>query len=229
MLALCETVDCRRSRLLAYFGQPGSAACGNCDTCLIPPESWDGTVAAQKLLSTVLRLQRERGQKFGAGQSIDILLGKITDKVTQFRHDELTVFGIGTDLRESEWRGVVRQLLAAGLLAVEGEYGTLVLTDRSGDVLRGGRTVMMRREPERVRPPKARSAPAPGIDLPAEAEEQKLPAYVIFHDATLRAIATLRPATLDELGTVSGVGQNKLAKFGQQVLDTLASPDQAES
>jgi ATP-dependent DNA helicase RecQ len=239
MLALCETVDCRRSRLLAYFGQPGTSGCGNCDTCLIPPESWDGTVAAQKLLSTVLRLQRERGQKFGAGQSIDILLGKTTEKVTQFRHDELSVFGIGADLRESEWRGVVRQLLASSLLAVEGEYGTLALTDRSGDVLRGDLTVMMRREPERVRAPKARSASsaAPAADMPQEAapvferlrawraavaKEQKLPAYVIFHDATLRAIATLHPTTLEQLGTVSGVGQNKLAKFGQQVLDTLA-------
>jgi ATP-dependent DNA helicase RecQ len=240
MLALCETVDCRRSRLLAYFGQPGTAPCGNCDTCLIPPESWDGTVPAQKLLSTVLRLHRERGQKFGAGQSIDILLGKTTEKVTQFKHDELTVFGIGADLRESEWRGVVRQLLAAGLLAVEGDYGTLVLTDRSAEVLRGELTVMMRREPERVRPPKARSsAPAAApADFPAEAQplferlrawratvakDQKLPAYVIFHDATLRAIAALRPSTLAELGTVSGVGQNKLDKFGQQVLETLAA------
>jgi ATP-dependent DNA helicase RecQ len=246
MLALCETVSCRRSQMLAYFGQPdavdqtGADGCGNCDTCLTPPESWDGTVPAQKLLSTVLRLQRERGQKFGAGQSIDILLGKTTDKVTQFRHDQLTVFGIGTDLRESEWRGVVRQLLAAGLLAVEGDYGTLVLTDRSAEVLRGSLTVMMRREPERVRPPrqaKARAA-ADVADMPAEAaplfdrlrawrtsvaKEQKVPPYVIFHDATLRAIATMRPTTLDELGTVSGVGQSKLAKFGQQVLDALES------
>jgi ATP-dependent DNA helicase RecQ len=240
MLALCETVDCRRSRLLAYFGQPGTAGCGNCDTCLLPPESWDGTIAAQKLLSTVLRLQRERGQKFGAGQSIDILLGKTTEKITQFKHHELTVFGIGTDLRESEWRGVVRQLLAAGLLAVEGDYGTLVLTDRSAEVLRGDLTVMMRREPERVRPPKARSSTpaATPADFPAEAQplferlrawraavakDQKLPAYVIFHDATLRAIAALRPSTLAELGTVSGVGQSKLDKFGQQVLETLAA------
>ena len=237
MLALCETVSCRRSQLLAYFGQSGAEGCGNCDTCLNPPESWDGTIPAQKLLSTVLRLQRERGQKFGAGQSIDILLGKTTEKVTQFRHDQLTVFGIGTDLRDSEWRGVVRQLLAAGLLAVEGDYGTLVLTDRSADVLRGDLKVMMRREPERVRAAKAPRARAAVSDLPEEAgarferlrvwrasmaKEQGVPAYVIFHDATLRSIATLRPATLAELGTVSGVGQNKLAKFGQQVLDALA-------
>src|SRR5258705_10962871 len=121
MLALCETVECRRVQLLAYFGQQ-STACGNCDTCLSPPESWDGTVAAQKLLSTVVRLLNERRQKFGAGQIIDILLGKATPKVTQHGHDSLKVFGIGTELRDTEWRGVVRQLLAQGLLAVEGDY-----------------------------------------------------------------------------------------------------------
>src|SRR3954471_11129350 len=161
MLALCETVACRRGQLLAYFGQAHPGACGNCDTCLEPPEAWDGTIAAQKMLSTVLRLQRERGQKFGAGQSIDILLGRETEKVTQFRHHELSTFGIGTELREAEWRGVVRQLLAQGLLAVEGDYGTLVLTDERGSVLRKERQVMMRREPERAaRAPKARSAKA---------------------------------------------------------------------
>ncbi len=240
MLALCETVSCRRSQLLAYFGQTAEQTCGNCDTCLEPPESWDGTVAAQKLLSTVLRLHRERGQKFGAGQSIDILLGRKTDKVVQFRHDELSVFGIGADLRESEWRGVVRQLLAQGLLAVEGEYGTLVLTERSAEVLRKELRVMMRREPERApRAPKARSGGGTALieDLAPEAvplferlrawrgataKEQGVPAYVVFHDATLRQVATLRPSTLAELGTVNGVGENKLAKFGQQVLDVLA-------
>jgi ATP-dependent DNA helicase RecQ len=237
MLALCETVNCRRGQLLAYFGQAAPASCGNCDTCTDPPESWDGTIAAQKLLSTILRLQRERGQKFGAGQSIDILLGKKTDKVVQFHHDELSVFGIGADLRESEWRGVVRQLLAQGMLAVEGDYGTLVLTERSNAVLRREQSVMLRREVERVRTkaPKPRAAT---VEIPPEAEplferlrawrgtvakEQGMPAYVIFHDATLRQIAALRPGTLAELGTVSGVGENKLAKFGQQVLDTLAA------
>ena len=243
MLALCETVSCRRAQLLAYFGQKDEATgCGNCDTCLTPPESWDGTVPAQKLLSTVLRLQRERGQKFGAGQAIDILLGKQTDKVRQFRHDELKVFGIGADLRDQEWRGVVRQLLAARYLAVEGEYGTLVLTATSAEVLRGEVKVMMRREaPKPARAPRARTATpaaaAAAADFPAEAapdferlrawraataKEQGVPAYVIFHDATLKAIAALRPASLAQLGTVSGVGQSKLTKFGQQVLDTLA-------
>jgi ATP-dependent DNA helicase RecQ len=238
MLALCETVQCRRVQLLAYFGEK-STACGNCDTCLAPPQSWDGTVPAQKLLSTVLRLQRERNQKFGAGQSIDILLGKKTDKVVQHGHDSLTVFGIGTDLREPEWRGVVRQLLAQGLLAVEGEYGTLVLTESSAEVLSRQRQVMMRREPERTASAAktAKSRGTTSVDLPAEAaplferlrawrgataKEQGVPAYVIFHDATLRQIATERPSTLTELGAVSGVGENKLAKYGQQILELLA-------
>ncbi len=240
MLALCETVECRRTRLLAYFGQD-SEACGNCDTCLNPPQSWDGTIAAQKLLSTVFRLQRERGQKFGAGQSIDILLGRRTDKVAQHNHDTLTVFGIGTDLGESEWRGVVRQLLAQGLLAVEGDYGTLTLTDASASVLSREREVKLRREPERTARSggggrSGRSKGTPAVELPAEAavvferlrawraataKEAGMPAYVIFHDATLRQIAIEAPAGLAALGTVSGVGENKLAKYGQQILDTL--------
>jgi ATP-dependent DNA helicase RecQ len=239
MLALCETVECRRIQLLAYFGQH-SDPCGNCDTCLSPPESWDGTVAAQKLLSTVFRLERERRQKFGAGQVIDILLGRRTDKVAQHGHDSLTVFGVGTELRDTEWRGVVRQLLAKGLLAVEGDFGTLVLTDASADVLARQRQVLLRREPERAaraakaaRPRRTAPAELPEEAVPvfeqlrawraATAKEQGVPAYVIFHDATLREIATGAPATLDELGTVSGVGENKLAKYGQQILDTLSA------
>ncbi|MEH1128401.1 DNA helicase RecQ [Micromonospora sp. CPCC 206061] len=241
MLALCETVECRRTQILAYFGEQ-SAACGNCDTCLAPPESWDGTVAAQKLLSTVLRLARERGQKFGAGQSIDILLGRQSDKVVQHRHDSLSTFGIGTELSESEWRGVVRQMLAQGLLAVEGEYGTLALTEGSGAVLRKEREVRLRREAPRtasarVAKPRASGGTA-AMEMPPEAapvferlrawraataKEQGVPAYVIFHDATLRQIATESPTSLAALGTVSGVGENKLAKFGQQILDTLAN------
>ncbi|MFD8378547.1 DNA helicase RecQ [Streptomyces sp. NPDC059679] len=250
MLALCETVECRRVGLLAYFGQQ-STACGNCDTCLTPAESWDGTVPAQKLLSTVVRLKRERNQKFGAGQVIDILLGKKTAKVIQFDHDALSVFGIGTELREAEWRGVVRQLLAQGLIAVEGDYGTLVLSESSGEVLGGQRQVMLRREPERApRAAKSSSSAAKSgksgraaapVDLPPEAvplferlrawrgataKEQGVPAYVIFHDATLRQIATLSPGTLAELGAVSGVGENKLAKYGEQILETVAAAEE---
>ncbi|XVV01906.1 DNA helicase RecQ [Actinosynnema sp. CA-248983] len=241
MLGLCETVECRRVRLLEYFGQSGEP-CGNCDTCITPPETWDGTIPAQKVLSTVYRLRNERRQKFGAGQTIDILLGRKTAKVIQFDHDALKVFGIGTELNESGWRGVVRQLLAQGFLAVEGEYSTLVLTPAAEEVLYKGRKVMMRREPERKAAAKAvkaaKPAKAPVAEMPAEAEpvfeklrswraatarEQGVPAYVIFHDATLRQIATLSPTTLDELGTVNGVGENKLAKYGQQILDELAT------
>ncbi|MDX3538281.1 DNA helicase RecQ [Streptomyces sp. MB09-01] len=242
MLALCETVDCRRTRLLEYFGQTGEP-CGNCDTCLTPAESWDGTVPAQKLLSTVWRLARERRQKFGAGQIIDILQGKKTAKVIQFDHDGLSVFGIGADLSTAEWRGVVRQLLAARLLAVEGDYGTLVLTDDSGEVLGGRRSVPMRKEKAPAGPAKKESGSRSGkgarvpVDLPAGAEpfflalrawraatarEQGVPAYVVFHDATLREIATRLPATEAELGTIGGVGEAKLAKYAQGVLDTLA-------
>jgi len=239
MLALCETVECRRTQLLAYFGQQ-TDACGNCDTCLSPPEAWDGTIAAQKLLSTVFRLDRERRQRFGAGQVIDILLGKETPKVIQFAHTSLKVFGIGAELRDSEWRGVVRQLLAHGLLAVQGDYGTLVLTDSSSEVLSGQRRVLLRREPARpARTEKpARTRRTAPVDLPEEAvsvfeqlrawrataaKEQGVPAYVIFHDATLRQIAAESPASLAELGTVSGIGENKLAKYGQQILAILTA------
>ncbi|WP_433386533.1 DNA helicase RecQ [Micromonospora sp. KLBMP9576] len=240
MLALCETVRCRRGQLLDYFGEQATGACGNCDTCLSPPESWDGTVAAQKLLSTVFRLDRERNQRFGAGHCVDILLGRTTDKITQHGHDSLTVFGIGDELREAEWRGVVRQLLAEGLLAVEGDYGTLALTEASAEVLGRRRTVMMRREPEKVassRSAKPRGAATVVAELSpsaaglferlrawraATAKEQGVPAYVIFHDATLRQIATDAPGSLAELSGVNGVGENKLAKYGEQILAVLA-------
>ncbi|MFI6014868.1 DNA helicase RecQ [Streptomyces sp. NPDC051243] len=256
MLALCETAQCRRGQLLAYFGQdPDPVGCGNCDTCLTPPETWDGTIAAQKVLSTVVRLQRERGQKFGAVQIVDILLGKRTGKVIQFDHDQLSVFGIGEELTEGEWRGVIRQLLAQGLLAVEGEYGTLVLTETSGAVLRREREVPLRKEPKK--PVTARSAAGSGsgsgsagsgrgerkakaavAELPEElvpafealrawraeqAREQGVPAYVIFHDATLREIVTVWPASVRELGGVSGVGEKKLATYGEGVLEVLRS------
>jgi len=168
MLALCETVECRRVQLLAYFGQE-SQPCGNCDTCLSPPEAWDGTVPAQKLLSTVVRLLRERNQRFGAGHLIDVLLGRDTDRIRQHGHDELRTYGIGTELTEQEWRGVVRQLLAQGLLAVNADgYGTLGITDASAAVLDGSRTVLLRREPDR--PVKAAKRKA-GAELPDDARD----------------------------------------------------------
>ncbi|MGH3761686.1 DNA helicase RecQ [Actinophytocola sp.] len=239
MLALCETVECRRMQLLNYFGERAEP-CGNCDTCVSPPESWDGTIAAQKVLSTVYRLDRERRQKFGVGHVVDILLGRTTAKVTQFNHESLTVFGVGTELSEPEWRGAVRQLLAQGLLTVEGDHGTLVLTDASDEVLGRRREVRLRHEPKRATKPSSRAkAAAPQPDLPPEAKpvferlrawraaaakEQGVPAYVIFHDATLRQIATQTPTTLAELSSVNGVGENKLAKYGQQVLDAVPPP-----
>ena len=255
MLALCETIECRRRQLLGYFGEQ-AGTCGNCDTCLAPPEAWDGTEAAKKLLSTVWRLEHERHQKFGAGQAIDILLGKHTPKVSQHRHDSLSVFGVGAELRDTQWRAVVRQLLAQGVLAVEGDYGTLVLNDASREVLYRDRQVLLRRDPARVaqaKPARARAAAGGGAagrgageadDLPdaaaavfeqlrawraAAAREQGVPAYVIFHDATLRQIAVRSPSTLAELSTVSGVGETKLARYGQQILDLLGSPTAAGS
>ncbi len=248
MLALCETAGCRRRQMLAYFGETGAQACGNCDTCLSPPSVWDGTVAAQKLLSTVVRLGRLGGPAFGAGQPIDILLGRKTPKVLSYRHDSLSTFGIGGELSESEWRGVVRQLLASGLLAVKGDHGTLALTDLSGEVMHGERQVMLRRDPPRApAPPRStRRAGAGGgaagaapraAELTAEAEvlfgrlrawrtsvakELGMPPYVIFHDSTLRLIAASLPSTPDELRQVSGVGDTKLEKYGQQILEVLA-------
>jgi len=278
MLALCETAECRRAQMLSYFGETGSGACGNCDTCLSPPSVWDGTVAAQKLLSTLVRLSRLGGPSFGAGQPIDILLGKKTAKVVSYGHDQLSVFGVGGELSEGEWRAVVRQLLASGLLAVKGDHGTLALTDLSAEVLRGSRQVMFRREAPRpvasgsgssgssgssgrggrgARAAGAASGAGAGSgdgargksrlsgsdrmtreDLPPEAEplferlrawrtgvakELGMPPYVIFHDATLAAIAAAPPSTLAELALVNGVGETKLARYGQQILEVLAA------
>ena len=251
MLALCETAGCRRRQMLAYFGETDAAdACGNCDTCLTPPSVWDGTVAAQKLLSTVARLGRLGGPAFGAGQPIDILLGKKTPRVESYGHDSLSTFGIGGELTEGEWRGVVRQLLASGLLAVKGDHGTLDLTDLSWEVMRGERPVTFRRDPPKApAPPRPRRGTAGGsgagagagrpaaVELPPEAEpvferlrawrtsvakELGMPPYVIFHDATLRLIAASPPSTLNELRQINGVGDTKLDKYGQAILGVLA-------
>jgi ATP-dependent DNA helicase RecQ len=238
MLALCETVQCRRVQLLAYFHQ-ASTPCGNCDTCLAPPQTWDGTIAAQKLLSTVSRLDHEHGQRYGAGHLVDILLGKSTPRMSQLGHASLRGFGIGTELSDTEWRAVVRQLLAQGVVGVDSDgYGTLALTGASTAVLRGSRAVLLRREAPRpttrTRSPKRGVAAAVDLDAAATlvfeklrtwragtAKGQGVPAYVVFHDATLREIATRIPTTLDELSTVSGVGVAKLEKYGPQLLEAL--------
>jgi len=244
MLALCETAHCRRTQLLGYFGEeyrPANAlrdapitGCGNCDTCLAPPETWDGTVAAQKLMSTIVRLDRERRQRYGAGQLIDILLGRDTERVRQLGHDSLATYGIGTELSEQAWRGVARQLLALGLLAADA-HGSFRITEPASEVLQGRRRVELRSD---IAVARARGAGRAGkakasADLPAAASElferlrawradvareQGVPAYVVFPDATLRGIATLRPASLEALGGISGVGEKKLETYGDAVI-----------
>ncbi|WP_298226434.1 DNA helicase RecQ [Gryllotalpicola sp.] len=242
MLALCETVECRRVNLLQYFGQH-SEPCGNCDTCLEAPEKWDGTVAAQKLLSTVVRLERERGQRYGAGHLIAILRGTPNERTTARHHDELATWGIGADLSEAQWRSVVRQLLAQGLLRVVDEHGALTITESSTDVLRGGREVLLRRDVVHAeRRAKTVRANAPA-DLPAEAQplfqalrewraqqarEQGVPAYIVFGDATLKAVAAARPHSIEALSGITGVGQAKLAQYGEAVLAVVGSDDAAE-
>ncbi len=240
MLALCETVECRRVQLLAYFGQD-STPCGNCDTCATPPQTWDGTIAAQKMLSAVVRLS-QRGQRYGAGHVIDILLGNPTARVVQLDHTTLSVFGIGTELDAAGWRGVVRQLLARRLLAVSGDgYGTLELTEASADVLRGDRPVALRTEaPKAARTRSSGSARKTKVnEVPldaagearferlrawraATAKEAGLPAYVVFHDATLRQVAAEAPSTMGALGGVSGIGVGKIEKWGAALLELVA-------
>ncbi|MCP1713414.1 ATP-dependent DNA helicase RecQ [Kerstersia gyiorum] len=240
MLSLCETVSCRRQQLLAYFGQR-IGPCGNCDTCLEPPESWDGTVAAQKLLSTIYRLWRERGQRYGAGHIIDILRGKRSEKITQ-QHDTLSVFGVGADLSDKAWRSIMRQLLAQGLVMTDADgYGTLALTEASRAVLKGERQLMLRRESEKAaRSSRASAKARPALlDLPPEAlkvfealrawraeiaRHHGVPAYVIFHDATLREIALQAPESLEELGQISGVGSRKLEAYGEEILQRVLQP-----
>ena len=243
MLALCETTDCRRVQILRYFGQE-TAPCGNCDTCLNPPASWDATVPVQKLLSAVVRLDRERGQRFGAQQVIAVLRGTPNERSTRSRHDQLSVWGIGADLSETAWRAVIRQLLARGILAATGEYGTLELAGPAGPILRGEQTVTLRVTPERtakVARGRGRGVAGGGSTVAAElgeedrevferlrawrteqAREQGVPAYVVFPDATLIELARTRPTSTAALAEVSGVGAKKLERYGEAVLRVLA-------
>jgi ATP-dependent DNA helicase RecQ len=250
LLALAEAHDCRRVRLLAYFGEH-STACGNCDNCLNPPGTWDATEAARKLLSCVWRFvqhhEQGRGPRsFGAGHLIDVLRGKRTEKVAQFGHDELSTFGVGAELSEAQWRGVLRQLLALGHLRAEGEWNTLALTASARAVLRGEVPVLLRVpvEPKaRVRAGRrAAGAGAAGKPPPlpldeaatarfqalkawrAEvAREHNLPAYIVFHDATLAEMARECPHTLEALGAIGGVGAKKLEAYGAQILGVLSA------
>ncbi|MDE2599503.1 MAG: RecQ family ATP-dependent DNA helicase [Rhodocyclaceae bacterium] len=264
LLALAEAYDCRRVRLLAYFGeiygQPDAgealptqgepprgaatagsvgACCRNCDNCLTPPATWDATEAARKALSCIFRFHQHGGQRFGAGHLIDVLRGKQTDKVAQYGHTELSTWGIGADLSEQQWRGVLRQLIALGHLRAEGEYGTLELTESARSVLKGEVQMLLRQPSEAKRSRDARgggrSKAAPiALDALATlrynalkawrasvAKEHNVPAYVVFHDAVLAEMASTEPKTLSDLRGISGVGEKKLEAYGMQILRAL--------
>jgi ATP-dependent DNA helicase RecQ len=236
LLALAEATDCRRVRLLSYFDEP-SQPCGNCDNCLHPPAVWDGTDAARKLLSTVYRAEQHSGFSFGSGHIMDILRGKATEKVSQYGHSQLTTFGIGANFSETQLRGVLRQLIAMGALNVQGQvFNTLQLTEGSRSVLRGDAKVLLResvsQKPEkRSRKPQAVAPAAANLNQDAMvryinlkawraevAKEHNLPAYVIFHDATLAHIASADPQNLEDLQGISGIGVKKLEAYGREVL-----------
>ena len=233
LLGWCEVTDCRRRPLLAYFGDEYPAPCGNCDNCLSPPASWDGTEAAQKLMSTVYRT----GQRFGAAYVIDVLLGKDADRIRQNRHDELPVYGIGTELNGPAWRSVVRQLIVQGYLrSDQRRYGALVLTENSRPVLRGEVELKLREDKRLRTEKKARrdsaAALAPTDRLLFEAlrkrrkeiaDELDLPPYVIFHDATLMQMAEHRPTTAAALLSINGVGEVKLKRYGEAFLEVIAA------
>jgi len=243
LLALAEAHDCRRVRLLAYFGD-ASSACGNCDNCLNPPAKWDATEAARKALSCIYRFRQHGGMSFGAGHLIDVLRGKATDKTRQHGHEALSTFGVGADLSEQQWRGVLRQLVALGHLQAEGEYNTLALSPTAREVLRGDVPLALRvsaetprrvRAEKRVRGSAGKPPPLPLDDAATQrfrslrdwraevARAHNLPAYVVFHDAALAEMAREAPATLDALAGISGVGAKKLDAYGTEILRVLGA------
>ncbi|MFN7723498.1 MAG: DNA helicase RecQ [Rubrivivax sp.] len=249
LLGLAEAHDCRRVRLLAYFGED-SQVCGNCDNCLTPPATWDATEAARKALSCIYRFHQNGGQRFGTGHLIDVLRGKRTDKVAQYGHESLSTYGVGADVSEALWRGVLRQLIALGHVQAEGDYNTLSLTASAREVLRGEVQLLLRmpsETPKRARgggktvrsgrggadkpPPLPLDDAATGRFAALKAwraevaREHNLPAYVVFHDATLAEMARERPGTLDALAGISGVGAKKLEAYGREILRVLDMAD----
>ncbi len=238
LIGYCETTRCRRQVLLGYFGETMEQACGNCDTCLEPVESFDGTEAAQKALSCVYRTD----QIFGAAHVIDVLLGGDTERIRRFRHDQLTTHGVGAELTRDEWRSVFRQLVAMGLLVVDVEgHGGLRLGPDARDVLRGERSVELRRDPARRRLKKtSKVGKAPAVlDDPDDealfqalrarrmevAKAQGVPPYVIFHDSSLREMALRKPRDLVDMAQIPGVGQAKLERYGDGFLAAIAAAE----
>ncbi len=241
LMGFCEAIQCRRSTLLQYFGENYDKACGNCDNCLNPPRTWDGTTAAQKALSCVFRT----GQRFGAVHLIDVLLGKRTERVAQFGHDRLSVFGVGQEHAETAWRGIFRQLVASGLLSVDMEgYGGLALNETSRAVLKGEQSVTLREDIQKPR--KSRNertsersldqARKRGVEIAEDeetlwqalrdtrmriAKEQGVPPYVIFHDATLLEILRQKPQSEAEFTRISGVGATKLSRYGPAFIEVI--------
>jgi ATP-dependent DNA helicase RecQ len=233
LLGWCEITSCRRAPLLAYFGEESASACGNCDNCQQPPVTRDGTEDAQKLLSAVYRT----GQRFGAAHVVDVLLGKDTPKINQYDHDRLSVFGIGRDKPAQAWRSAIRQLVVQGFLRADPErFGALVLTENSRSVLRGDQRLRLREDPVVKGGRKRSREPAPAADITTDdlplwnalrecrqrlALENNVPPYVIFHDSTLRQMASERPADAEAFLQLSGVGQAKLERYGEAFMDVI--------
>ncbi|MES2770987.1 MAG: DNA helicase RecQ [Pseudomonadota bacterium] len=234
MLAFCESAQCRRVVLLNYFGE-AATPCANCDVCLDPPEVWDGTIAAQKALSAILR----SGQRFGAGHLIDILRGKATEKVKQFSHHELPTFGVGADLDDMAWRSVFRQLLASGILEADAQsYGALKLTDNARPILKGQLKLNLRRQQNNTKAASAKKISGGSGSSQADqnnplvsslrawraekARELGVPAYVVLHDKTLHELASLKPESSGDLLKVPGIGAAKAERYGLALLALLS-------
>ncbi|MCB1663508.1 MAG: HRDC domain-containing protein, partial [Pseudomonadales bacterium] len=228
MLGLCEITSCRRHALLHYFGEDAPVSCGNCDTCITPVETWDGTESTQKALSCVYRT----GQRFGVNHVIDVLLGNETEKILQHQHQQISTFGVGRDLDINQWRSVFRQLVARGYLAVDiAGFGALKLEQKCRPILRGEQSISLRKDVVEKVTRKTSKSTFKGQDpvlwealrncRKQLADEQGVPPFVIFHDATLMEMANLLPQTLEQLNRISGVGKSKLEKYGQAFLQIL--------
>lgn len=236
MLGLCETTECRRKVLLKYFGEDLPKPCENCDTCLTPVDTWDGLVAAQKVLSCIFKT----GQRFGAGYIIDILLGNENDRMIRFGHNQVSTFGIGQELSNKEWSSVVRQLTAKDIIQVDAEFGSLKLTELCRPILRGEQDIFFRKDPKLIKATKPKRTTVQDVELldkefPSALElfeslrecrkkiaaDLNLPPYMIFHDKTLKEMVKKLPQSKTELLRISGVGQSKLEKFGEEFMGVI--------